>query len=117
MHRTDVTTADAAPLLAHIRVRGAAVNDRDRDYVARKLGVKLGKFGPSIARITVRLTDVNGPKGGRDQECQIKVVLIGLPSVVVKETDSILRRTIDCALDAAALAVRRRIERRRRVSW
>ena len=98
---------------AHVRVIGAAIDDEDRDYIARKLGMKLGKFVSSIERTTVRLSDVNGPKGGHDQRCQIKVVLSGLPSVVVNQTDSTLPRTIDRAIDAAAIAVRRRVQRRR----
>src|SRR5690348_16655238 len=53
---------------AHVRVIGGAIDDADRDYIARKLGMKLGKFASSIERITVRLSDTNGPKGGRDQK-------------------------------------------------
>ena len=98
---------------AHVRVMGGAIDNEDLDYIARKLGMKLGKFVASIERITVRLSDTNGPKGGRDQRCQIKVVLSGLPSVVVTETDSTLPRTIDRAVDTVAIAVRRRVQRRR----
>ena len=98
---------------AHVRVIGGAVDDEDRDYIARKLGMKLGKFASSIERITVRLSDANGPKGGDDQRCQIKVVLSGLPSVVVDGIDSTLPRTIDRAIDIVAYAVRRRVQRRR----
>lgn len=98
---------------AHIRVIGGAIDDEDRDYIARKLGMKLGKFASSIERITVRLSDTNGPKGGHDQKVQIKVVLSGLPSVVVNETDSTLLRALDRAIDAAAITVRRRVQRRR----
>ena len=98
---------------AHVRVIDGAIDEEDRDYIARKLGMKLGKFVASIERITVRLTDTNGPKGGPDQRCQIKVVLSGLPSAVVNETDSTLPRTIDRAVDAAGIAVRRRLQRRR----
>jgi hypothetical protein len=92
---------------------GGAIEEEDRNYIARKLGMKLGKFVASIERITVRLSDTNGLKGGRDQRCQIKVVLSGLPSVVVTETDSTLARTIERAVDASAIAVRRRVQRRR----
>ena len=98
---------------AHVRAIGGAIDEEARDYIARKLGMRLGGFVASIERITVRLSDTNGPKGGRDQRCQIKVVLIGLPSVVVSETDSTLPRTIDRAVDGAAIAVRRRVQRRR----
>ena len=41
---------------AHVRVIGGAIDDEDRDYIARKLGMKLGKFVASIERITVRLS-------------------------------------------------------------
>src|SRR6476620_7734032 len=57
---------------AHVRVIGGAIDDEDRDYIGRKLGMRLGKFGSSIERITVRLSDTNGPKGGHDQRSQIK---------------------------------------------
>jgi hypothetical protein len=101
---------------AHVRVIGQSdqpVDDEDRDYIARKLGMKLGKFASSIERITVRLSDTNGPKGGRDQRCQIKVVLSGLPSVVINQTDSTVLHTVDPAIEAVAIAVRRRLQRRR----
>jgi CBS domain-containing protein len=103
----------ALPPPAHVRVVGAEIDDEVRENFSRKLGSKLGKFSSSIERITVRLSDANGPRGGRDQICQIKVVLSGLPSVVVEERDSALQRAIDRAMNGAALAVRRSVQRRR----
>jgi ribosome-associated translation inhibitor RaiA len=94
-------------------VIGGEVGARDRDHIARKLGTRFGKFGSSIERMTVRLSDANGPKGGRDRICQIKVVLSGLQSVVVEERDSALQGAIDRAMHSAALAVRRSLQRRR----
>ncbi len=101
------------PPPAHVRVLGIQVEDEDREQIARKLGMKLGKFAASIERITVRLSDANGPKGGRDQVCQIKVVISGLPSVVVEERDAAFHRALDRAISSAALAVRGRLHRRR----
>jgi CBS domain-containing protein len=98
---------------AHIRVLGAEIADRDRDTISRKLGRRLGKFASAIERITVRLSDANGPKGGRDQVCQIKVVLSGLPSIVVEERRSAFQRAVDAAIDSAAIAVQRSVQRRR----
>jgi len=89
------------------------MEQRDRDNIARKLGTKLGKFISSIERITVRVSDANGPKGGRDQICQIKVVLSGLPSIVVEQRDSELQDAVDRAVKATALAVWRGVQRRR----
>jgi CBS domain-containing protein len=98
---------------AHVRVIGATLDQSDRDLIARKLGMRLGKFAPSIERASVRLSDVNGPKGGLDHRCVIKVVLSGLPSVVVDRTDSVLARAVDGAIAAAGQAVRRGVQRRR----
>jgi ribosome-associated translation inhibitor RaiA len=101
------------PPPAHVRVLGVEMADHDRDDIARKLGMKLGKFASAIERITVRLSDTNGPKGGQDQICQIKVVLSGLPSIVVEERASALQGAIVRAVRATERAVRRNLQRRR----
>lgn len=98
---------------AHVRVLGARLSDVDRDHIRKKLGASFGRFASSVERLTVRLSDVNGPKGGRDQVCKIKVVLSGLPSVIVERRDATLQGATDAAIRAAALAVRRRVQRRR----
>jgi len=105
-------TFDISPP-AHIRVIGTTLDQEHRDEVARKLGMKLGKFASSIERVSVRLFDANGPKGGVDQVCRIKVVLSGLPSVLVERRNSALSNAIDAAIRATALAVRRSVQRRR----
>lgn len=97
----------------HIRVVGGSLDSEGRDNIARKLGMRLGKFASSIERVSVRLSDINGPKGGVDHKCLIKVVLSGLPSVVVDRRDSALQRAVDAAIGAAAQAVRRSVQRRR----
>lgn len=103
----------ALPSPAHVRVLGVDLTDGDRDYIRRKLGTKLAKFGTSIERVTVRMTDANGPRGGVDQVCQLKVVLIGLPSIVVERRDVRVQAAFDASLDAAVRAVRKAISRRR----
>lgn len=101
------------PPPVHIRVIGAHLSSQDREYITKKLGRRLGPFASSIERASVRLIDVNGPKGGVDHKCVIKVVLNGLPSVVVERQDSMLRRSVDAAIAVAGLSVREAIRRRR----
>ena len=98
---------------AHVRVIGVELDDDNCALIRRKLGMKLGKFAASIERVTVRVTDTNGPRGGIDQVCNVKVVLSGLPSVVVERCDVALHAAIDVALRAAEQAVGRRVGRRR----
>lgn len=105
-------TSEVSPP-AHVRVAGAELDPADREAITRKLGMKLGKFAPSIERVTVRVFDANGPKGGVDQVCRIKVVLSGLPSVFVERRNAALPTAVEEAIRATALAVRGRVQRRR----
>jgi len=97
---------------AHIRVLGAEVDDPTRDYIRRKLGMKLAKFTSSLERVSVRLVDLNGPRGGVDQLCLIKVVLSGLPSVVVEERHSDTQVAIDSAIRVTESVIQRRLSKR-----
>lgn len=110
--RTAGRTA-AALTPAHVRSAGSVLDAADKDYVRRKLGRRLGKFAPAIERTSVRVEDVNGPRGGIDKRCMIKVVLSGLPSVVVEERHHSLQAAMDRALARTERAVRRTVQRRR----
>jgi ribosome-associated translation inhibitor RaiA len=103
---------DPAQIPASIRTAGTALDADDRAYVRRKLGRKLGKFARAVERVTVRVRDVNGPRGGVDKLCSIKVVLTGLPSVVVEQKHASLQAAMDAALRRTEVAVRRSVKRR-----
>ena len=107
-----------------VRIAGALVNPFGHDPGLESVTLvnlspePLDLAGWQIAdrnddRVTVRLSDINGPKGGVDHKCLIKVVLSGLPSVVVERQDSGLQRAVNAAIAAAAQAVRRSVQRRR----
>lgn len=104
-----------APLVpAHIRVFGVSLNAEKRASIRQQLGRKLGKFANSIERISVRVKDVNGPRGGVDQLCRIKVILSGFPSVIFEARDV----SLDAAIVGALLGVEQRVRqtlRRRRM--
>jgi ribosome-associated translation inhibitor RaiA len=104
---------DASRTPAHVRVIGVELDDDDHAFIRRKLGMKLGKFATSIERVSVRVTDTNGPRGGVDQVCHVKIVLSGLPNVVIERRHAALHAAIDLALRATEQAVRRSVRRRR----
>lgn len=98
---------------ASIRVDGITLADGDRDYIRRRLGEKLGRYAKSIERVSVRFRDINGPRGGADVQCRIKVVLRGLPSVLVEQQAVAFKPALTRALAGAERTVRRTVQRKR----
>jgi ribosome-associated translation inhibitor RaiA len=106
-------SARRAPLQAYIRAEQGDLSPVDRNYIRRKLGTRLGKFVDSIMRISVRTDDVNGPRGGVDRTCRIKVDLRGLPTQVYEAGAASLEAAIDGALAGIERTVRRTLQRER----
>ena len=80
-------------------------------YVKRRLGFALGRFADRIGRVTVRLSDVNGPRGGVDQRCQLIVAVQRRPPVIVEAADVHAHAALDHAAERAARAVDRSLKR------
>jgi len=103
----------AAQIPSYIRSMGSAFDADHKEYLHRKLARMLAKFGSAVERTSVRLEDVNGPRGGIDKRCQVKVVLRGLPSVYVDERHRSVQAAMDHALARADHTVRQALQRRR----
>jgi ribosome-associated translation inhibitor RaiA len=103
----------AADTPVYIRAVGAPLSAAAKAEIRRKLARKLGRHALEIERTSVRVEDVNGPRGGVDKLCRIKVVISALPSIVVEEQHESLHAAIDGALDRVQRAVRQALKRRR----
>lgn len=96
-----------------LRVRGLADPAVLRDQIERRLQFALGRFGHEVARVTVRLSDENGPRGGVDKRCHLTVRGPKLATVVIDERNAVAEAAIDLAAGRASRAVARLIDRRR----
>ena len=87
-----------------------------REYIDRRLYFALGRFGPAIDHVSVRVGDINGPRGGVDKHCQIVVKLraSGSNPIAIDDTDEDLRVAVSQASNRAGRTVARAIERKRR---
>lgn len=103
------SVATLTPL--HVRSLGAPLDERTDTLARTKVGRKLKKFALHIERATVRFEDVNGPRGGIDQSCRIKVVVSSIPSIVVEESATTRRLALDRAAASVERAVRRALGR------
>lgn len=71
------------------------------------------RFSSHIRTVDVALSDVNGPKGGDDLQCRMKIVLHGKGELMVEGKGVSLEAVAAETVDRATLAVSRRIERLR----
>lgn len=106
------TTAEHS-LQIDIQASHFSVTDALRRHAERRLRFALTFCDEHIQRIVMRLSDVNGPRGGPDKCCHLQVILIGYHDVVVDDVESDLYVAIDRAANRAARTVRRRLTRRR----
>jgi len=69
--------ADAAEQEVSMRVQllgsGVNVTPAIREHVMHRLRLALGRFANRVNGVVVRLTDVNGPRGGVDVHCCMRV--------------------------------------------
>lgn len=70
-----------------IRGEKYAVSEELETYIERRLRFALGRFDGHIGRVSVRISDINGPRGGVDKRCRIEVSLIPRGVVRVKGLD------------------------------
>ena len=84
-----------------------------REHTQRRLQFALGWANHDVRAVSVRLSDINGPRGGRDKRCRIRVPFPGTRNVVIEDTEADLYVAIDRAAERAERAVVRRLERLR----
>jgi len=96
------------------RGRGCAGADLV-EHVDRRLHFALARFSARIARVTVFLDDVNGPRGGVDKVCRIVVRLRNGGDVVATVEDVDWVAAVDRATTRVGHSVGREVARTRTV--
>jgi putative sigma-54 modulation protein len=96
-----------------IRIQKLELPRAVKQYVERRLCFGLSRFERQIRGITIRLFDINGPRGGTDKCCRIAVRLIPSGVIVIQEVNSDLFAAIDRASERAGQTLSRRLHRDR----
>lgn len=92
------------------------LTDGLRDHVAKRLAYALNHGSDIVSRIVVRLSDVNGPRGGIDKRCGIEVRLKGTSPIAIDDTEADLYVAIDRAAERTGRTLDRRMARRRHLA-
>lgn len=94
-----------------IRTRGLELPESDYDFVRRRIRFALGRFSPRIRDVTVRFTDINGPRGGVDTHCSVVMNVDQIGVVRAEDTALSLHQAISSAADRGARALARAFHR------
>ncbi|HJV52339.1 MAG TPA: HPF/RaiA family ribosome-associated protein [Noviherbaspirillum sp.] len=84
-----------------------------RDHLVRRVRFAFESLQNRVQSISVRLRDLNGPKGGRDMLCQVSVVIPGRPTVLIKDVQEDMYAAIDSAFKRASYRATQIIMRQR----
>lgn len=97
----------------HVHSAEGITSER-RERLERLVRLGFTRFATEIRQIAVTVGDQNGPRGGLDQRCVVRVDLRGLAEVVVEETHESIEQALGIAVGRASRSVSRALERRRR---
>ena len=84
-----------------------------RDLAVHRLQLVLRRLRLLVSRARLRLSDINGPRGGVDKRVMIKATLPGVPPMVVGHDEP----DIYVAIDRAAGRISRALSHKLRRTW
>jgi len=98
-----------------IQARNFSLTRAMREHIERRLGFALSTCYQHVKRILVHLSDVNGPRGGKDKRCHL-VVTLPDHAVVVENTEADLYVAINRAASRTGRTVMRQLRRRHQIN-
>jgi ribosome-associated translation inhibitor RaiA len=96
-----------------IKARGFTLTPALRHHALRRLRFAFAAVNAHVGRVTIRMSDDNGPRGGDDKRCVVQACVRGAPDVVVEDIERDLYVAVDRALDRAGRTAARRLARLR----
>ena len=98
-------------MLIKIHSQDVSINDKLRGYIQTKLRLTLGLYHDKIQRTDIFLKDVNGPKGGKDIACKIKVKADGHTPFVSQQTTEDVVSSVNIAAHKIKRTASRRFDK------
>ena len=96
-----------------IRGERKLISPAIRNHAKRRFQFAIGRFEDKVLSVTARLSDPNGPRGGKDKCCKIEARMRGGHELFIEEMGTDLYASIDLAVERLGHAVRRDVERRK----
>ena len=101
----------AQPIEFVIRTGRPDTIDTIREYASHRLSLALRRFDNRIRQVTVRISDLNGPRRGIDSKCSIAIDLVDGRRIFVNATTAWPFASVKRAASRVNDALRREIHR------
>jgi len=99
----------------NVQARGFALTTAIEAHLQRQLRFAFDHLDNRVRRVLVRLSDINGRRGGIDKRCHLQVQLAGSGDVIIEDVKPDLNLAVSRAVDRAASAITRRLGRMRQM--
>ena len=96
-----------------IRKSNMQWSDALAGYAERRIHTGLDRVQQRVRRVLIHLADINGPRGGDDKRCFVKVRLTTGHELVANGQDACPYRAVDGAVNRLKRTVAERIRRER----
>ena len=96
-----------------IQARGFELTEGLREHTYRRLKFATDWALDEVRTVKVRLSNVNGPRGGEDKHCLIQIPLSGRQQILVHDTETDMYVAIDRAIGRVEHLLSKRIGRKR----
>ena len=96
-----------------LRVRHLTLDPAMRESCDRHLLHSLGRLEERIRRVQLWIEDLNGPRGGRDVRCCLRICLRRGGALTVEAVDAVPQAAVGEVFDRARTALLRIVHRQR----
>ncbi|HKU39982.1 MAG TPA: HPF/RaiA family ribosome-associated protein [Polyangiales bacterium] len=100
----------------HVRARNISLSDELMAHVDRHIHFALSRFADRIQTVHVSLWDLNGPRGGIDKACRVRILLRFGRVLNFEDVDTTLHAVVSRVCDRASRHVGRELARQRSTS-
>lgn len=101
-------------MMVRIAARGFTLTAALARFIRSRVERRLGRQTQRRADVLITLSDVNGPRGGRDKRCRVLMALAGGRQLVAESVHGDMYAAIDDSLARAQRRLMRRTKRRQR---
>ncbi|NDJ12482.1 MAG: hypothetical protein EBY17_15000 [Acidobacteriia bacterium] len=98
------------PIQLKLTTHGVEMPGELKDYIQRRVQAGLGRFASRIRAISVRFVDVNGPRGGQDKCCDVRVDAGLTQEVFIREQHGSMFAAFCIAMLRAERSLRRQLQ-------